>query len=372
MLSLLQRIRGGLARGDYPNERAVSTSIVVPILRELGWDDSDPTVVKPEYATGKGRVDYALSPRAGSPAVFVEVKGVGKSGEADRQLFEYAFHEGAQIAVLTDGRVWSFYLPGQFGSYDERRVFQLDLLERDEAEAEQRLTRYLARTRIQNGSALADASADYQDQAARRQAAEKLPQAWTDLLRGPDAELAKLLRDTVEGLSGHRPSDEAVAAFLSKMAVQSGLGPRSVFSGLGKTASPPIPQSAGDAAVGSILPQPTLRESERCIWHVGTKTGTGHKQVTVWVAFLSELFRRYTDRQEAIAIAVRTRGRNNIARAIPDIYPSQPEIAARSNAPLPDGWLVGTNESAATKLRIAMKAAEACGLIWGQDAHLKL
>jgi predicted type IV restriction endonuclease len=49
MDDLIDRIRAGLERGLYPNERAVSTSIVVPILRSLGWDDSNPAQVMPEY-----------------------------------------------------------------------------------------------------------------------------------------------------------------------------------------------------------------------------------------------------------------------------------------------------------------------------------
>ncbi len=370
MRQLLQRIRDGLSRGAYPNERAVSTSIVVPVLRELGWDDSDPTVVKPEYATGKGRVDYALASMAGSPAVFVEVKGVGKSGEADRKLFEYAFHEGAQIAVLTDGRVWSFYLPGQFGSYDERRVFQLDLLERDEAEAEHRLTRYLDRARIQNGKALLDASADYHDQAARRRAAAKLPEAWAEMLRGPDPDLARLLQDTVESLSGHRPSDEAVAAFLSSVIQEQPTGRQGSQPAGRRTASAPVARADGHFTGQPLLAQPSASDAASLTWRLGAEFGTGKSQVAVWVDFLSALFRRHPDRHEAIAEAVRTRSRNNIARTIADIYPGQPDIAARSNAKLPDGWFVGTNESSATKIRIARKAVEACGLAWGKDARL--
>lgn len=56
MHDLLERIRDGSRRGAYANERAVSTSIVVPILRLLGWDDSDPDQVMPEHATGRGCV----------------------------------------------------------------------------------------------------------------------------------------------------------------------------------------------------------------------------------------------------------------------------------------------------------------------------
>ncbi len=34
------------------------------------------------------------------------------------------------MAILCDGREWSFYLPGEHGSYEDRRVYKLDLLER--------------------------------------------------------------------------------------------------------------------------------------------------------------------------------------------------------------------------------------------------
>jgi predicted type IV restriction endonuclease len=50
------------------------------------------------------------------------VKQVGQSDRAERQLFEYAFHDGVPMAILTDGREWNFFLPGEQGDYGERRV----------------------------------------------------------------------------------------------------------------------------------------------------------------------------------------------------------------------------------------------------------
>jgi hypothetical protein len=40
------------------------------------------------------------------------------------------------MAVLTDGQEWHFFLPTEQGDYGERRVYKLDLLERDPQEAE--------------------------------------------------------------------------------------------------------------------------------------------------------------------------------------------------------------------------------------------
>ncbi len=57
---LLSLIKGRLSQDMYRNEAAISTGVVLPILRALGWDDSDPDQVVPEFTSGKGRVDFAL------------------------------------------------------------------------------------------------------------------------------------------------------------------------------------------------------------------------------------------------------------------------------------------------------------------------
>ncbi len=145
---LIERIQHRLQTGSYPNEAAISFSVVMPILRALGWDDSDPEQVMPEYASGGRRVDFALSGIGKRPSIFIEVKGVGRALEGDRQLFEYAFHEGIPLCLLTDGRDWSFYLPSGQGTYDERRLYRLQLTERPPAESAQVLRRYLEQPRV--------------------------------------------------------------------------------------------------------------------------------------------------------------------------------------------------------------------------------
>ena len=67
----------------------------------------------------------------------MESKGVGNASGAERQLFEYAFHQGIPMAILTDGQEWSFFLPGEQGAYYERCVYKLDLLARTTEECRQ-------------------------------------------------------------------------------------------------------------------------------------------------------------------------------------------------------------------------------------------
>ena len=108
----LETAKDKLQRGAYASESAVSQGVLMPVLQELGWAVfNSAEVVIPEYQhqlEGR-RVDFALCHPAKRPMVFVEVKNVGLLGGAARQLFEYAFHSGVPMAVLTDGREWIFF-----------------------------------------------------------------------------------------------------------------------------------------------------------------------------------------------------------------------------------------------------------------------
>ena len=143
-----------LRDGRFPNEQSISQGIVLRILSDLGWDVYDTNIVWPEYSTGEGRVDFALCAPPGKPKCFVEVKQQGKAEDGVKQALEYAFHTGAQFVTLTDGQTWSFYLPAEQGSYEDRRVFKLDLFERTEQESADILRRYLEREKIASGQAL--------------------------------------------------------------------------------------------------------------------------------------------------------------------------------------------------------------------------
>jgi predicted type IV restriction endonuclease len=156
--STLSDIVARLRQGRYPNEQSISQGIVLRLLQELGWDIYDPTAVWPEYQTGEGRADFALCHPPTKPAEFIEVKAPGKAEDAVRQALEYAFHTGVPFIVLTDGRTWSFYLPAEQGSYEDRRVYKLDLYERPPSEAADILRRYLAHERVASGEALHDTS----------------------------------------------------------------------------------------------------------------------------------------------------------------------------------------------------------------------
>ena len=210
----LTDITGRLRQGRFPNEQAISQGIVLRVLQELGWDTWDTNIIWPEYQTGEGRVDFALCHPASKPAVFIEVKQPGKAEDAVRQALEYAFHAGVPFVVLTDGKTWSFYLPAEQGSYEDRRVYKLDLFERPPAEAGSTLERYLAQRHVESGEALDTARKEYKNRNRKVQARTAIPEAWRELVGKGDELLVELLAGAVESKSGVRPDDDDVADFL--------------------------------------------------------------------------------------------------------------------------------------------------------------
>lgn len=207
-------IQAKLKSNGYPNEQAISQGIVLRLLQELGWDTYDTQVVIPEYTTGKGRVDFALCVQKNKPFIFIEVKQPGNLSGADEQVFNYAYHQGTPFIIVTDGKEWHFYLPTAPGNYEERKVYNLDMLEREPRESEHRLQRYLAYKEVANGGALISARADHEDETKKRKAANSIPDAWGKLLDEKDEMILDLLSEKVESLCGHRPRSETVFSYL--------------------------------------------------------------------------------------------------------------------------------------------------------------
>ena len=218
----IQKIQGNLRTGSFSNEASVSNGAVLPILNDLGWPVFNTAVVHPQYPirpvdqVGRKWVDFALrNPNSGKAAVFVEVKDVGKGATGEAQLFGYAFHEGVPLVVLTDGREWSFYLPAGSGSYEDRRVHKLDLLEQDISECSYRLQRYLAHIDVVQEKAFENAKADYDSSNREAAIQQSLPEAWRKLLEDPDEHLVNYLAEKVEDLCGFKPAYKLCAEFIS-------------------------------------------------------------------------------------------------------------------------------------------------------------
>ncbi|MFW2829463.1 hypothetical protein [Sphingomonas sp. ID0503] len=353
----------------------MSHGIVTPIVSSLGWDSADPHQMVPELAIPRGRVDFALLRLGKKPAVFIEVKGVGRAAEADRQLFEYAFHEGVPLCVLTDGREWSFYLPAAQGSYDERRLYRLQLDDRDPAECERVLQRYLAYDRIRSGVAREDAFRDFQDAAGQREAVTALPRAWLELLAEPEQLLIDIVGDKAEALCGFKPSVDDVTRFLRRLttgevpAVYSTAPARMASQKVIAVPAAPIPPASASPAATTKRGAPDQA--------AGTITATllGKSQNFENATFaLVEVLRTITALDAAkipeLAELARGRTRSHIARSAAEINPLRPDLA--KSAEFASGWLVGLNISNEEKMRIIRKACVVYGLRVPEDVDVAM
>lgn len=220
----IRDIKTRLGRNEYPNEQAISQGIVLRLLGAMEWDVYNPQVVIPEYTVHGKRVDFALCARSKKPDIFVEVKRPGKIPGADEQLLEYAFRQGVPFAVLTDGREWHFYLPTKQGSFDDRKIYKLDLMESDAGESSERLKRYLSFHAVYSRRTLENAEEDHREVSIKRQVQETVPDAWTKLVEDNDDRLLKLVSDKVlelvsekvEDTHGVTPASEQVVAYLQE------------------------------------------------------------------------------------------------------------------------------------------------------------
>ena len=358
--SCIEQIQENLRRGTFQNEAAVSQGVVLKILNALGWDTYDTQVVAPEYAVGGRRVDYALCYPSTKPSAFIEVKHVGKGDGADKQLFEYAFHEGVPLAVLTDGQEWHFYLPSGQGAYSERRFYFLDLLERDIKEICFRLDRYLSYTRIKSGEARNSANSDYQDKSRQQEAIDVIPKAWYTLLVETDELLVELLSEKVEEICGFKPSREAIEDFLKSQESEPRIEKKP-------------PSSSSVTTIQETRPKPAQQNhAQHPLNGIGYRyKGEWHPYsngIDVMLAILREFSQIDKDFLSRFASRKHGRKRRWVDRSKSNLYPGSPHLQDDHSVELIPGWWAGTNYSAASDMPNIIRAAcEVMSIEFGKD-----
>ena len=351
----IERAQVLLRQGALISEAAVSQGILLPVLHELGWPVFDTSVVAPEYSLEGRRVDFALCHPLNRPAVFVEVKKTGFSEGADRQLFEYAFHIGVPMAILTDGQEWSFYLPGEQGRYDERRVYKLDLLERSPEESGAWLTRYLAYDRLCSGEALSAARCDYQNVARDREIEATFPKAWSSLLEEQDSLLLDLLAEKVESLCGFKPDPDACGRFLKMTSKQT--WPREVAL-LKPVLSNIQPNIRGVCAIGQSSRTRTVDRFSFIFRGKSYEAGSAREVMTKVFQLLAAEDKSFLER-----FASRKHGkkRRYLAKDKRDLYPGRLDLGEQHSVEVISGWWLGTNYSRRNIQEILNLAIEVAG-----------
>ena len=143
-------------QGNDSNEAVTKHFVVLPILRDLGWncDNLENLEVFPDKSTESGPVDYALQ-HDGKSHVFIVVKRWPTESAPDElydEIAPYVSQEEVDFVVLTNGKTWDFYLPELLDvPWKTRRFCSIDLDNGDEAASD--FQKYLSKPYVVNGSA---------------------------------------------------------------------------------------------------------------------------------------------------------------------------------------------------------------------------
>lgn len=203
-------------RIDTFDEAATKQAVVLRLLSLLGWDTFNIDEVTPEYSVAGRRVDYSLKIN-NLNKLFIEVKRIGiELKDHQEQLLNYSFQQGVKLAILTNGITWSFYLPLNEGSWEQRKFYTIDILQQDSEDVASKFIDFLSKDNINSGKAIQNAEAIYKGQQKINILEETLPKAWNKIIEEADELLIELINETAEKICGFKADTELVERFLSK------------------------------------------------------------------------------------------------------------------------------------------------------------
>jgi predicted type IV restriction endonuclease len=199
-------------------EEATKQGVILPILTRLGWDSQNTDEVYPEYGVGGGNVDYCL--RLGDQdRVFIECKKPMEDlddQEHQEQFLRYAFESGVDLAVLTNGISWWFYLPREKSHWQQRKFFAVDLVQMKVGDVSSNLIAFLSKDNVSSGNAEKTAQSLYKKGREENAIKSFLPRAWNKTIADADESLIDLIASATERLSGTRPSNDSVGRFIAE------------------------------------------------------------------------------------------------------------------------------------------------------------
>ena len=348
LTSTIEDLKHLIVAGSFRSEAEISQGVVSRVLNELEWPVFDVQVVAPEYKIGTRKVDYALCHPPGKPSVLLEVKDLGKAdGRGEKQLFEYCFHQGVPIAVLTDGRTWSFFFPAGQGTYKERRFARIDLIADDPRESARTLTDYLQAGDVRSGQARKRAQRDYEAARLEKEAASTYASVWRKLLSGPESLLLDLFSEEVQQATGVRPDQTRAAEFIR---AQAGTAAR----------------SQGQSRKERKKKERELSGKGRPSFTFRGQTETFKSAAEVMGAVFTKLASEDPEFCARFSEQHYGRVRRYVAKTKAQLYPGNPD-REKASYPLPGGWWLATHLSNKDKVRRIKQACQVAGLEFGRD-----
>ena len=359
--------------GVLDNEAQVKLTVIQPVLNELGWRATNPAEFKSEFPVDNRWVDYALGTQLTTPfprpLVFVEAKDVGRADtKGEEQLFSYAVNRGIPLLVLTDGKVWNFYLSMAAGQPPDRRFYQIELTREEMIPAYAELfRRYLQKDNVLSGQARRDGEEQLERTQESELARNQIAHCWDALLSEPSPILRDALVEAVEKRCGAKPAAEDVDGFLR---------------GLRATAVPSVRPSPEISATPSARTAPSGRRSRsnkpaeqtgrtgRIVGYVlDGREVAARSGIRVLQEILLEFDRRDAAFMERFALETGTARRNIVGRNRESIYMSSPHLIDQSQE-VGNGWWMSTKINAVQIKGHIETACRLAGVRFGSQLRL--
>ena len=201
---------------DPKDEENAKFQIIAPILSNLGWDPARQEILyeHPVGGKAKGWVDIALiGPNRLVALIEAKAPKVNLAGHVE-QVLGYAFYEGVDICVLTNGLEWWLYLPREGGPPDERRFTTLLIKKDDIKQLVDTLETFLGKDNLIGGQAKKSAKQVLETKHQATTLNFELPKVWQSMLDEPDSELVELVRQRTYEKVNLRPKAEQVVAVI--------------------------------------------------------------------------------------------------------------------------------------------------------------
>lgn len=200
------------------DETSIKQTIIMKVLHLLGWDTFNRKEVVLEYGVDTKKVDIALFCNAKCLVLLEAKNGSEDLDRHQEQLLNYAFRKGVELAVLTNGLAWWFYLPTKSVDWRSRKFYAIDLLRQDPSDIVNRFSALLGKGVVSNGDALRHAEQMYESGRKKLLTDAYLPKAWNKIVEDPDSLLVELISESTESLCGYKPDASEVTTFLKNHA----------------------------------------------------------------------------------------------------------------------------------------------------------
>ena len=214
IVSFIEELKSNKKLSSF-DEASTKQAVVLRLLSFLGWDIFNVEEVYPDYSTSSSTVSYALRIK-NTNKVFIEVKRVhSKLDNHQKSLVNLASREGVNMAILTNGITWWFYLISATGSWQRKWFYSIDLIKQKPDTFVPRLVDLLSKTKVTKGQSQKAAKSLYQRK-RQKLAANFLPEAWNQIISQPNKIFVELLSDQTEKLCRYKVDAKSVQKFLDQ------------------------------------------------------------------------------------------------------------------------------------------------------------